>query len=171
MGFWAALYYTITMILDAGCIESVVQDIGTAGVMLDIVCLIVVIIGTITFTGAVIGTFTNTLSGFIEKSNSGSRKLYISDHLVILNWKSRASEIINDLLYAKKVSAFFNEIPPACTSGQLIRAVWDATKDWHPTVVLGYVKPGNIVRLFSGDQDEETVELRPEDKLIVFTDH
>ncbi len=99
MGFWAALYYTITMILDAGCIESVVQDIGTAGVMLVIVCLIVVIIGTITFTGAVIGTFTNTLSGFIEKSNSGSRKLYISDHLVILNWNSRASEIINDLLY------------------------------------------------------------------------
>ena len=99
MGFWEALYYTVTMILDAGCIESVITDIGTAGVLLVLVCLLVVFIGTITFTGAVIGTFTNTLSDAIEKSNSGSRKLYISDHLVILNWNSRASEIVNDLLY------------------------------------------------------------------------
>ena len=102
----------------------------------------------------------------------GEKEAIFDFYTDILTYDQPGTEVYESKeVYAKKVSAFFNEIPPACTSGQLIRAVWDATKDWHPTVVLGYVKPGNIVRLFSGDQDEETVELRPEDKLIVFTDH
>ena len=101
MNMWEALFYTLTMILDAGCISFVVEDIGTSGVAIAVFCLIVVIIGMITFTGAIIGTFTNTISSSIERSNSGSRKLYISDHLVILNWNTRASEIVNDLLYCE----------------------------------------------------------------------
>ena len=99
MGFFEALYYTLTMILDAGCISYVIEDIGTSGVAIAAVCIAVVIIGMITFTGAIIGTMTNAFSNSIEKTQSGSRKLYTSGHLVILNWNSRASEIINDLLY------------------------------------------------------------------------
>ena len=99
MSFFEALYYTLTMILDAGCISYVIDDIGTSGVAIALVCIAVVIIGMITFTGAIIGTMTNAFSGSIEKTQSGSDKLYISGHLVILNWNSRASEIINDLLY------------------------------------------------------------------------
>ena len=48
MPFLEAAYYTITMILDAGCISSVVKDIGTSGVVIAIVCLLVIIIGMIT---------------------------------------------------------------------------------------------------------------------------
>ncbi|MBO4876904.1 MAG: hypothetical protein J5501_02730 [Ruminococcus sp.] len=99
MSLFEALYYTLTMILDAGCISYVINDIGTSGVAIALVCIAVVIIGMITFTGAIIGTMTNAFSGSIEKTQSGSRKLYTSGHLVILNWNSRASEIINDLLY------------------------------------------------------------------------
>lgn len=99
MNMWEALYYTLTMILDAGCISYVIDDIGTSGVAIALVCIIVVIIGMITFTGAIIGTITNAFSDSIEKTNAGSDKLYISEHLVILNWNTRASEIINDLLY------------------------------------------------------------------------
>lgn len=101
MGFLQAAYYTITMVLDAGCIEAVVTDIGTSGVAIAIACLAVVLIGMITFTGAVIGYVTNGISSFIENANTGSRKLNISDHTVILNWNTRASEIINDLLYSE----------------------------------------------------------------------
>ena len=99
MSFWEAAFHTVTMVLDAGCIDDVVSDVGEAGVGLVIVCLMVVVIGMITFTGAVIGYLSNYISQFIEKANAGSHRLNVSDHIVILNWNSRASEIINDLLY------------------------------------------------------------------------
>ena len=100
MNFFHAAYYTVTMILDAGCIESVVKDIGTTGVALTLTCLTVIIIGMITFTGAVIGYLTNILNDFIENASAGNTRLYLSDHTVILNWNARAPEIVNDLLYS-----------------------------------------------------------------------
>lgn len=102
MSFFEAVFCTITMILDAGCIQFVVADIGAAKVMVVIVCLIIIMIGMISFTGAVIGYITNYISGFIENANTGKRKLKISDHVVILNWNSCASEIVNDLLYCEE---------------------------------------------------------------------
>lgn len=101
-GFWASVYYTVSMVFDAGCIQYVVADIGEASVALIIICMLTVVIGMITFTGAVIGYVTNIISNFIENSKSGNRALKISDHTVILNWNSRASEIVNDLLYTGK---------------------------------------------------------------------
>lgn len=101
MGFFEAAFYTITMILDAGCVQFVIEDIGQSGVLVAIICLIIIIIGMVSFTGAVIGYVTNYISSFIENSNAGSHKLRISNHLVILNWNTRASEIINDLLYCR----------------------------------------------------------------------
>lgn len=98
-GFWPSVFYTISMILDAGCIGYVIEDIGETGVALIIVCIVTVLIGMITFTGAVVGYVTNYISSFIENSKSGNRALKVSGHTVILNWNSRASEIVNDLLY------------------------------------------------------------------------
>ncbi|MBE6588022.1 MAG: hypothetical protein E7647_06370 [Ruminococcaceae bacterium] len=99
MSFLEAAFCTVTMILDAGCIQFVVSDIGTAKVAIVIVCLIIVFIGMVSFTGAVIGYITNYISNFIENANTGARKLKISNHAVILNWNTRASEIVNDLMY------------------------------------------------------------------------
>ncbi len=101
-GFFESIYLTITMILDAGCISYVIEDIGKAGVATAVTCLIIIFIGMITFTGAVIGYITNWISSFIDRANSGYRRLRISNHTVILNWNSRASEIVNDLLYCKE---------------------------------------------------------------------
>ena len=99
MPFIIAAYYTINMVIDPGSISEVVSDVGETGVAITITCLVVVLVGMICFTGAVIGYVTNTISSFIEDSNSGKRKLHLSGHTVILNWNSRASEIINDMLY------------------------------------------------------------------------
>lgn len=101
-GFWASVFYTITMILDAGCISSVIEDVGQASVAVIFTCLLTVVIGMITFTGAVIGYVTNYISNFIENSNAGARRLRLSGHTVILNWNNRASEIVNDLLYSDR---------------------------------------------------------------------
>jgi hypothetical protein len=102
MGFIEAAFCTITMILDAGCIQFVVSDIGQSGVAITLTCLGVVLIGMITFTGSLIGYITNYISNFIEVSAAGNRRLRISNHTVILNWNTRASEIVNDLLYCEE---------------------------------------------------------------------
>lgn len=102
VGLLKTIYYTIGMILDAGMIENVINDIGSANVILVIVCLITIVMGSISFTGAIIGYVTNYISAFIENANSNLRKLHISNHVVILNWNSRASEIINEMLYLNK---------------------------------------------------------------------
>ena len=99
MSFIQAAYHTITMILDAGCIDNVISDIGRNNVALAILCLIIIVVGMISFTGAVIGYITNYISNFVDNSTAGMRRLRVSGHVVILNWNSRASEIVNDLLY------------------------------------------------------------------------
>lgn len=102
MNFMQAAFCTVTMILDAGCIQFVIEDIGTSGVAVTLICLAVVFVGMISFTGAVIGYVTNYISDFIGKANAGHRRLYLSDHVVILNWNTRASEIVNDLMYCSE---------------------------------------------------------------------
>ena len=56
----------------------------------------------ISFTGALIGYLTNTISQYVERSNAGAHRLDLSGHIVILNWNNRAAEIINDMLYKQK---------------------------------------------------------------------
>ncbi|MCR5322667.1 MAG: hypothetical protein K6E85_05310 [Lachnospiraceae bacterium] len=102
MDAFTAAYSTIMLLLDPGSVESVAGEIGTSGVAISVVCLVVVLVGMVTFTGAVIGYVTNYISSFIENANEGTHLLQISDHFVILNWNSRASEIVNDLLYDRK---------------------------------------------------------------------
>ncbi len=103
MGFFEAAFYTVSMILDAGCISYVIEDIGQSGVAIAVICLLIVMIGMVSFTGAVIGYITNAISNIIENADNGKKSLSIKDHLVILNWNTRASEIINDLLYCEGV--------------------------------------------------------------------
>ena len=100
--FFAAVYNTFTMILDAGCIESVISDPGSANIFLIIFCLVVIVICMITFTGALIGYATNVVSNLIENANANSIKLKISGHVAVLGWNTRAAEIINDLLYCRE---------------------------------------------------------------------
>ncbi len=101
-GIGASLFYTIAMLLDAGSIHNVVVDIGRTNTVVIIVCLFVMIVGTLSFTAAVIGYVTNYISNFIENVHSGKRKLRISNHTIIVNWNSHATEIINELLYSEK---------------------------------------------------------------------
>ena len=100
--FFTAVYHTLTMILDAGCIEAIITDPGSSNVFLMIFCLVVIVISMITFTGSLIGYVTNLISSMIEDANVNTKKLMISGHLIILGWNTRASEIVNDLLYRGK---------------------------------------------------------------------
>ena len=98
-GFWEIVFYTITMILGVGGVENVVEEIGQADILYVVACLSAIIIGMIVFTGAIIGYISEWIAGFFEDADEGARPLYLSGHIVILNWNSRAAEIINELLY------------------------------------------------------------------------
>ena len=41
----------------------------------------------------------------------------------------------------------------------------------NPTIALGYVKPGGIIKIFSGDLSQIKVDLEINDKLILFSAH
>lgn len=101
MGFFEAAFYTLSMMIDSGSFSLLVSDIGQTGTITVLICFFVTIIGMISFTGAVIGYITNYISHLIEKADSDSNRIYLKKHIVILNWNTRASEIINDLLYCK----------------------------------------------------------------------
>lgn len=100
-GFWVTAYKITTMILDAGCITSIIEAPSAKEAILAIMCLSIIVIGMVTFTGAAIGYITNVISGIFESAKSGSRRLHLSEHMVLINWNSRACEIINDLLYSE----------------------------------------------------------------------
>ena len=102
VSFFTAVYNTFTMILDAGCIESVISDPGSTNIFLVIFCLVIIVVCMITFTGALIGYATNVVSRFIENANANSILLKISGHVAVLGWNTRASEIVNDLLYCRE---------------------------------------------------------------------
>ena len=99
MGLLEGMYATLTMILDAGCIEFLVGEVPQEHWGLAMTCIIVILIGTLIFTGALIGFITNLISGIIDNVDAGKRKINAVNHTVILNWNTRASEIVNDLLY------------------------------------------------------------------------
>ena len=99
-GILPSIYYTISMILDPGNMALVVEDIGQASAACIVICILIIVLGMIIFTGAIIGYVTNYISNYIETANTGLRSLIISGHTVIINWNSRASEIVNDMLYS-----------------------------------------------------------------------
>ena len=101
-GFWHSVLNTMIMYLGIGGIDTVIEDIGQADFVLVLSCVVIIIIGLVIFTYALIGYMSELISGFIKDADSNSRKLHISGHIIILNWNTRAAEIINELLLKNK---------------------------------------------------------------------
>ena len=98
-GFWSIVFNTVAMILGVGGTDTVIEDVGQADVFLVLTCLITVIIGLVVFTGTIIGYMSEIIASFIENADKNTRRLHISDHIVILNWNNRAAEIIYEALH------------------------------------------------------------------------
>jgi len=61
-----------------------------------LVSVIVIITAMVTFSGGIIAYVANLFSTIVEDSKKGKGRLYLKDHIVILNWSSEAPEIICD---------------------------------------------------------------------------
>ncbi len=66
--------------------------------MLMLLAIIVVIIGMILFSGAIIATVTTALRAFIERKSRAKGKIIVNNHFVILNWSSKVPEMIYNLM-------------------------------------------------------------------------
>ncbi len=63
--------------------------------------VIVLITGLILFTGTIIALTTNMIKEYFQKKKSGSGKIYLSNHIVILNWNNKVPELVSDLLHVE----------------------------------------------------------------------
>ena len=66
--------------------------------MMMVLAIIIVIIGMILFSGAIIATVTTALRTFIDKKSKAKGKIIVNNHFVILNWNSKVPEMIYNLM-------------------------------------------------------------------------
>ena len=62
------------------------------------VAIVVVILGMVLFSGAIIATVTTALRTFIDKKSKAKGKIFVNNHFVILNWSSKVPEMIYNLM-------------------------------------------------------------------------
>ena len=72
-------------------------NVGDNRMML-LLAIIIVIIGLVLFSGAIIATVTTALRGFIERKSKAKGKIIVNNHFVILNWSSKVPEMIYNLM-------------------------------------------------------------------------
>ena len=72
-------------------------DVGDNRMMV-LLAIIIVIIGMVLFSGAIIATVTTALRTFIDKKSKAKGKIMVNNHFVILNWNSKVPEMIYNLM-------------------------------------------------------------------------
>ncbi len=63
-----------------------------------VLAIVIVIIGMVLFSGAIIATVTTALRTFIDKKSKAKGKIIVNNHFVILNWNSKVPEMIYNLM-------------------------------------------------------------------------
>lgn len=66
--------------------------------------VIVLITGMVLFTGTIIALTTSQIRDYFAKQKSGSGKIQLNDHIVILNWNNKVPELIADLIHLHTIS-------------------------------------------------------------------
>lgn len=68
-----------------------------------VLAVVVLVIGMILFTGTIIALTTNMIKDYFQSRKDGSGKLYLSGHIVILNWNNKVPELVADLMHIEGV--------------------------------------------------------------------
>ncbi|MBN2696440.1 MAG: hypothetical protein JXR38_02740 [Bacilli bacterium] len=109
----------LAYIIDPSLYGSVVESLWNSGItwMLEpgfydpsvsvpirIISIVVIITSMITFSGGIIAYVANLFASIIEHSRQGKNALFISNHILILNWNSKALELIADYRFDDQVT-------------------------------------------------------------------
>lgn len=66
--------------------------------------VVVLLVGIVLFSGTIIALTTNSIRDYFAKKESGSGKIYLEEHIIILNYNAKVPELIADLLYVESKS-------------------------------------------------------------------
>ncbi len=102
ISFWNRVLYIVTLVKDSGSLSYVIEQLDNVNILIVLMCLFTDFVSLIVFNSAIIGYVSNLISVYIEDADSDSKGLYLEDHVAILNWNDRASEIINDFMLSGK---------------------------------------------------------------------
>ena len=86
----------------------------------------VLVIGMVLFSGVIIALTTNGIKDFIANKKSSAGKVYIENHIVILNWNSKVPELVSDLLYVDSMGVtvmLLTEIDKSYAENHIINAM------------------------------------------------
>ncbi len=86
----------------------------------------VLVIGMILFTGTIIALTTNALKDYFQRKKEGSGKIYLQDHIVILNWNNKVPELVADLVHVnyKEIKVvILAEVDKVQAEKQLLNAI------------------------------------------------
>ena len=99
MSYLKSTFYVIRLILSNNMEYEVV---GPDAAGLGIFTVVMMFLGAIFFTGSLIAYMTNYISAYMSYKNPAMKKLYLYNHIVLLGWNVRATEIIRNLLFTGK---------------------------------------------------------------------
>ncbi len=91
-----------------------------------ILAVIVLIIGMVLFTGTIIALTTNTIKEYFQKKQSGSGKIYLDEHIVILNWNNKVPELVADLIHVENIEVhvvILADIEKSFAEKQILNAI------------------------------------------------
>ena len=63
-----------------------------------VLAIVIIVIGMVLFSGAIIATVTTALRAYIDKKSHAKGKILVEDHFVILNWNSKVPDMILNLM-------------------------------------------------------------------------
>ena len=99
MSYFRATFYVIRLVLSNNMDYSIM---GPDVVGLSIFTVVVMLLGMVLFTGSLIAYLTNYIAAYMGYNNPALKKLYLYNHIVLLGWNVRATEVIRNLLFTEK---------------------------------------------------------------------
>ncbi|MBN2300450.1 MAG: hypothetical protein V3569_02650 [Acholeplasmataceae bacterium] len=124
-----------------------------------ILAVVVLVIGMVLFTGVIIALTTNAIKDYVGNKKSGSGKVYMENHIVILNWNSKVPELVSDLLFVESSDVtvmILAQIDKSYAETQIINAI-NRSAQKHKLVKMNVlVKQGDP--LLRSNLDDITIE-------------
>lgn len=122
--------------------------------------VLVLITGLVLFSGTIIALTTNAIKDYFAKKQSGSGKIYLENHIVVLNWNNKVPELVADLLYVSSrhvTLMILADIDKAYAEKQIANAIKKVTKNHDNIKNLNVlVKRGDP--LVKSDLDDISIE-------------
>jgi len=81
--------------------NAIINVLEYYGIGMTVLAFVVLVTGMILFTGTIIAVITTSLRTYINKKSEAKGQLILSDHIVILNYNTKVTAMLIDLMYSK----------------------------------------------------------------------